>query len=126
VERAQGRQDSSEETLAVTVGARSHPKNGEPLRKTEPLPGVLIAELVRCGRRSCRCAAGERHGPYLYRRWREGGRQRRAYVPANEAERVRAAIASWRRLHPPAYAVRQELTALRRLLRALEEEEGGW
>jgi hypothetical protein len=124
VERAQSRQDSGEGTLAVTVSSRSYRKNGEPLPKTGPLPGVLIAELVRCGKRSCRCAAGERHGPYLYRRWREGGRQRRAYVPANEAEQVRAAIAVWRRLHPPAYAVRQELTALRRVLRELDE--GGW
>jgi Family of unknown function (DUF6788) len=121
MERAQGRQASSEETLAVTASARSRPKNGEPLRKTGPLPGVLIAELVRCGKRCCRCTVGERHGPYLYRRWREGGRQRRAYVPADEAERVRAAIAAWRRLHPSAYAVRRELTALRRLLRELEE-----
>ena len=93
------------------------------MRKIEPLPGVLLANPVRCGKPSCRCARGELHGPYLYRRWREGGRQRRQYVGQCDAQRVEAALAEWRRLHPPAYAMRQELAALRRLLRELDARE---
>ena len=90
------------------------------VRKMTPLRGTLRAELVRCGKPSCRCARGERHGPYFYRRWREGGRQRRQYVRPGDAGHVRAALAEWRRLHPPARSMRDELADLRRLLRQLE------
>ena len=81
---------------------------------------MLRAELVRCGKPTCRCASGERHGPYLYRRWREGGRQRRQYVKPADAERIRAALAEWRRLHPPARSARDVLAELRRLFRQLD------
>ena len=61
----------------------------EPLPKT--LPGVVCVQWVRCGRANCRCARGQRHGPYYYRFWREGGRLRKAYVKAGELDQVRAA-----------------------------------
>jgi len=60
--------------------------------------GSLHIEFKRCGRRGCRCRRGLLHGPYLYRHWREQGRQRKAYVPMNrlaetllEMERYREA-----------------------------------
>jgi hypothetical protein len=90
------------------------------LPKIAPLPGALLANGVRCGKSACRCARGELHGPYLYRRWREGGRQKRQYVKQADIQAVEAALAEWRRLHPPAYRMRQELAELRRLLRELE------
>ncbi len=98
-------------------------KTGDLMRKTAPLPGYLLANPVRCGKPSCRCARGELHGPYWYRRWREGGRQRREYIRPSDVQRVEAALAEWRRLHPPAYRMRQELAELRRLLRELEAVE---
>ena len=90
------------------------------VRKITPLPGVLRAELVRCGKPNCRCSRGDWHGPYLYRRWREGGRQRRRYVKPSDAERVREGLAAWRRLHPPARSAREVLAELRRLFRQLD------
>ena len=90
------------------------------MRKIAPLPGVIRAEWVRCGKPTCRCVTGERHGPYLYRRWREDGRQRRAYIGPGEVDHVREATALWRRLRPPAYRLRQELADLRGLVRDLE------
>ena len=48
------------------------------LPKTEI--GSLHLEFKTCGRPNCRCRRGLPHGPYLYRHWREGGRQRKAYV----------------------------------------------
>ena len=96
------------------------PQNGDLMRKTAPLAGFLRPELIRCGKPACRCARGALHGPYLYRRWREDGRQRRAYVRPGDADRVRAALAAWKRLHPPAYQARQQLAELRRRLRGLE------
>jgi len=90
------------------------------MRKIVPLPGVIRAESVRCGKPTCRCATGERHGPYLYRRWREDGRQRRAYVSPTEAAYAREATELWEQIHPPAYRLRQELAELRSLVRDLE------
>src|SRR5262245_10771762 len=94
--------------------------SGDSLPKIEPLPGSLQAELKSCGKPTCRCARGERHGPFWYRRWREDGRQRRQYVKRRDLKRVRAALAAWQRLHPPAFQARQALTELRRLLRLFE------
>ncbi len=61
--------------------------------------GSLHLEFKGCGRPSCRCRRGLLHGPYLYHRWREGGRQRKAYIPMKrlgevllEMERQRAAV----------------------------------
>ncbi len=94
-------------------------KNGGLLPKTEALPGSLQAEHKRCGRPNCHCATGPGHGPYLYRRWREGARQRRQYVRPGDVESVRAALAERRRLHPPAWSARRSLADLRRLRRQL-------
>lgn len=37
-------------------------------------------ERVKCGKKTCRCAAGELHGPYTYKYWKEDGKLRKAYV----------------------------------------------
>ncbi len=55
------------------------------------LAGTVIAQYVRCGKAGCRCARGELHGPYWYRKWREGSRQRKTYVPRADLAAVRAA-----------------------------------
>ena len=52
----------------------------------------LHAYRVRCGKPTCHCATGERHGPYWYLHWREGTYQRRRYVRQGEVEAVRAII----------------------------------
>ena len=87
-----------------------------------PLPGRLYAERKRCNRLNCRCAAGGDllHGPYLYRRWLENGRRRSQYVTAADADLVRAGLAEWKRLHPPARSTRDLLAELRRLSRGLK------
>jgi len=37
-------------------------------------------EYRKCGRKNCRCARGELHGPYLYALYREHGKTKRKYV----------------------------------------------
>lgn len=37
-------------------------------------------ERVKCGKKTCRCAKGDLHGPYTYKYWKEDGRLRKAYV----------------------------------------------
>ncbi len=83
--------------------------------KTEALPGSLQVEWRRCGKAGCRCARGERHGPYVYRYWYEGGRRHKAYVPRARVRAVAAALARWREMHPPLWSTRQELVGLNRL-----------
>ena len=67
----------------------------EPLRTpAAPLRGSLHLEFRRCGKPTCRCANSIfRHGPYYVRRWREGGRQRKALVRPEDVPAVLAAIA---------------------------------
>ena len=90
-------------------------RSGILLPKIESLPGTLQAERKRCGKRSCRCGRGEFHGPYLYRRWRRDGKQRKQYVKATEVARVQGALEEWHRLHPTIWGVRSQLAELRRL-----------
>jgi len=59
---------------------------GETLPKM--VVGSLHLEFKRCGRARCRCRRGFLHGPYVYGRWREDGRQRKAYVPMKRLSEV--------------------------------------
>lgn len=43
-------------------------------------------EMVRCGKKGCKCAKGEPHGPYWYAYWSEGGKTRSEYVGKNLPE----------------------------------------
>jgi len=87
-----------------------------------PKTGSLQAEWRRCGKPRCRCASGPLHGPYWYLRWREGGRQCRQYVPFEQVNAMRAAIAQRRRLRPPAWSLRQELAELRQLTQEVRDD----
>ena len=95
-------------------------------QKTVPktLPGDVVQQYVRCGKPGCRCAQGALHGPYTYRKWREGGRQRKAYVKQVDVSGVRAACEEERqfvRLGRLAHAIgRQEWQRLAGLLREVE------
>ena len=62
------------------------------------LAGAVIAQYVRCGKAGCRCARGELHGPYLYRKWRDGRRQHKSYIKPSDVAAVRAACAAEREL----------------------------
>jgi hypothetical protein len=65
-------------------------ETGEALPKTAV--GSLHLEFKRCGRPKCRCRRGLLHGPYLYRHWRDRGRQRKQYIPINRLSHVSAAM----------------------------------
>lgn len=93
--------DEARNIIPATARAR-----GEPVRKhAKALPknsvGAVALQSVRCGKPTCRCASGTLHGPYAYLFWREGGRLRKRYLPADEVAGVRAACAA-RRAHEAA------------------------
>jgi hypothetical protein len=117
--------EMSEETLRLSRCAPSSHEKCHFVPKITPLSGGLYAERKRCNRPNCRCSAGGEalHGPYLYRRWVENGRRRRQYVRQADEERVKAALAEWRRLHPPARSARELLAELRRLFHRVETWE---
>lgn len=106
--------------LPAPGGTRARTKNDTTLPKT----GALCLQWVKCGKSACRCASGERHGPYWYLFWRQGGRLHKRYVRAAEVEAVRAArdaereqLRRWRRVKR---AAQQRYRELLPLLREIE------
>ena len=59
--------------------------------------GTGTSFYSECGQPSCACHDGERHGPYLRVTYREGGRTRGYYVPAEVRETVLEGLRSWDR-----------------------------
>jgi Family of unknown function (DUF6788) len=70
--------------------------------------GTLTRRMTTCGNPNCRCARGQRHGPYM--RWGHvvKGRLVQRWLRPEEAPRFAAANKNWREL--------------KRLLRAWERE----
>lgn len=92
--------------------------------KIEPLPGAVVAHLVRCGRSNCRCARGVLHGPYFYRYWRVGRTRRKAYVRKDAVTEVQAACKAYRTEKREFRELLQESHAEWRRLKALLKELG--
>jgi len=62
------------------------------------LQGSLSQTTRTCGRPTCRCRRGERHGPHTYLTFRTPeGRSSSLYVPVAELPRFREAVAAWER-----------------------------
>ena len=59
--------------------------------------GTLGAVYRRCGRKSCHCASGEKHGPVFYLTRSEEGRTRNIYVPPQLLKEVETGVAAYRR-----------------------------
>jgi hypothetical protein len=81
------------------------------------LAGSLVEQTRRCGKPGCRCAAGERHGPYAYFAPRPAGRGRSKYVPSNLVALVRAGLARGAQVE----AVLAEISAINAELLARRE-----
>ena len=54
-------------------------------------------ELVRCGKKGCKCADGQLHGPYWYAYWTEGSRTRSQYIGKKLPSGVKAPKESGKR-----------------------------
>lgn len=55
---------------------------GQRVPKAEHRSGnkTYRSEMVRCGKKSCKCAEGKLHGPYWYAYWSEGGKTKSQYI----------------------------------------------
>ena len=69
------------------------------------MKGSLAMRATRCGRPGCKCAKGEKHGPYLYVSVFRGGRTRSVYVPQRLEGEVRRWVESARRLEGDVAAI---------------------
>lgn len=121
--------------LAISVSDREDPLQNpagsatmsmtEMLETFHKMP-ALVSYRVRCGKPTCRCVSGQRHGPYWFLHWREGSVQRRRYIRRADVPAMTALINQWQSTK---VAERQhmadamnELRDLRCWVRSLERE----
>ncbi len=67
------------------------------LPKIEPLRGAVCKQMKRCGKANCKCSKGELHGPYYYRFFYRGGKQRKKYVKKGELSATFASCLAYKR-----------------------------
>ena len=85
------------------------------------LAGSVQVVWTRCAKTACRCARGERHGPYFRRVWREMGVTRVRYIRLADVPTVAAAIATRRRIRPSGRETQRRLRGTRRLAELVEQ-----
>ncbi len=79
------------------------------------LRGSLVERFVTCGKPTCKCARGERHGPLYYLTVsRPGGRTQGLYVGPAQRAQVRAWVANYQRLKVRLEAISEVNRALLR------------
>jgi hypothetical protein len=66
------------------------------LRRREQLQGSLFARYGLCGKATCVCRTGRRHGPYYVLSSRSAGRGAFAYLDPEEVARARDLLARHR------------------------------
>ena len=60
------------------------------------LKGSLNQVYRKCGNPNCRCARGEKHGPFYLLTWNEGGKTRSRHIPRDQASKVKKMTANYR------------------------------
>lgn len=66
------------------------------LRRREQLAGSLFVRYGVCGKESCACRTGRRHGPYYVLSTRSGGRGGFSYLDAARMAEARALVKAYR------------------------------
>ena len=97
-------------------------------RRGEIMKGSLVMRSTRCGEPGCKCAKGEKHGPYLYVSVFREGRTRSVYVPQHLEGEVRRWVESARALERDVAAItwlNAELIRRAREKRARAGQGGG-
>ncbi len=70
--------------------------------------GSVAAVYRRCGRATCRCAAGEKHGPVFYLSRNQGGRTQNIFIAEDLREQVEQGAAAYRRYREIGQAIAEE------------------
>jgi hypothetical protein len=88
----------------------------------EVLRGSLVERLVRCGKPSCRCAAGERHAAVSLSVTHRGGRTEQISLPQALVVKARQGIAVYWQW----WEILEQISAINRdLLRQQRARRGG-
>ncbi len=66
------------------------------LRRREQLAGSLFVRYGVCGKESCACRSGRKHGPYYVLSTRSGGEGGFAYLDQAQAAEAQALVRSFR------------------------------
>jgi hypothetical protein len=72
------------------------PKCFPKISDNEVLNGSVHATFARCGKPNCKCARGERHGPYYHRYRRVGDRILKEYIPLAKVKDVESACVRYK------------------------------
>ncbi len=107
--------------MTQSLVGTSQTKSARLIPKTRPFRGSLQSEWKRCGKPNCRCRNGSLHGPYWYRHWRERGRQRKQYVPRDQALLELQEESMIKADFPSVWSAKRSLTELRRKERELNQ-----
>ncbi len=98
------------------------------LRLREQLQGSLFARYAECGKETCVCRQGKKHGPYYVLSTRSGGQGGFAYLAGRRAEEAERLVgrhkdfkAGFRRLKK----VNAEIVALLRRYQQQMSRQGG-
>ncbi len=95
-------------------------------RAGELMKGSLVMRSTRCGRAGCKCAKGEKHGPYLYVSVFQEGRTRSVYVPQHLEGEVRRWVENARQVERDVAAITWlNADLLRRASEAVREARRG-
>ncbi len=84
-------------------------KNDSKNRESWRVNGFLRKEYVRCGKKTCRCYKGIKHGWYWYLYWHDKFNWRKRYVKRKDLDVVRAALTRGHEWHDQLVMRHQEL-----------------
>lgn len=96
---------------------------GRLLRLREQLRGSLFVRYAQCGKASCACRTGRRHGPYYVLSTRSGGRGSFAYVDGPTAREAGARVARYRAFRAGLKSLQRVNASLVGLLRRYQQAQ---
>lgn len=94
----------------------------------EQLQGSLFARYGECGKETCVCRTGRKHGPYYVLSQRSGGKGGFAYLEGRRVEQARGLVARHREFRAGMRRLRKvnlELVALLRRYQDAMSRQGG-
>jgi len=98
------------------------------LAKRAQLQGSLFVRYGECGKESCTCRQGQKHGPYYVLSTRSGGKGGFAYLDGRQLEAARSLVTRYRAFRDGLRRLKKVNLELVDLLRKYQEQisrEGG-
>jgi hypothetical protein len=94
------------------------------LRRRELLAGSLFMRWGQCGKKSCVCQTGQKHGPYFVLSRRSGGQGAFTYLDESQAGEARSLVKAHQEYKADLKRLRKVNEQLVTLLRRYQEATG--